>query len=399
MHLIPPTGQSAFPDLVASTWRIALDSSSRRFEHVAVRSGVPLVRVDVRGSGNSFITTAARTVLTPSMGDECFSVLVTTPHTTIPLGPISPLGPLGSVPPSSVNEEWAQWPPLGEKQMPCNPSAGRERTEREDNTGARHVARLLRSPPAWDQIPIVGIAWFACHGRPKGRVLVVRVRAVELWDVAGGTCVLRANLSAALEAVGSRLFGGCCSADGNEVCVWDNTRRREQGQGEGERQGEGEGEWRWTCWDRASNSFQPSHREHNTSRDDATETTERQGNVQGDGQKDGQGVVEGGWQGAQGGCIVMDGAGREWHARCSHSLGGITFDLPAPTPTPTTVESSSLCFTVVSPDTSLIRRVFYSPQAGILCAASHTTLFIFQFFFNRVPVKLEALLPVEEATW
>jgi predicted amidohydrolase len=162
-HLPKPQGLGEFPDLILSGWRVAIDSSSRLHEYTAYRSNVPIVRVDLPagrggpGNSNSFLATPSRTVIVPSINEECFCV-------TVKRGI--------------------------EVQMVGNKSAGRERSERQDNTGLRHVTRTFRMQTT-EGNSIVAVYPIKVRGKPKGQILVQKSQGLELWDVAEGKQVMK----------------------------------------------------------------------------------------------------------------------------------------------------------------------------------------------------------------
>lgn len=165
-HLVPPSGQSAYPDLIESSWRIALDFTARNLEYISVANKVPVVRVDIGGSGNSMYVCPSQTILAPSRRREALHVVVDVP-------------------------------PL--PQLVADSACYRIRTEKIDNSNLRLCFRILKSDSsagvdkakANDNNAIVVVSSFAFTGKPKGLLLVVLRRGVGLWDVAAGKCLYR----------------------------------------------------------------------------------------------------------------------------------------------------------------------------------------------------------------
>jgi predicted amidohydrolase len=148
-----------------SSWRVALDTSSRYFEYLSHSTGVTFVRCDQPHSANTFLTTPTQTIFIPSLTEQALSVLVPSPRLSCPCFP-SP-----------------------EHQLSLPSEFGRIRTEKMDNTGLRVTIQTVprtrkrhQRASVSDQNEILRVQIVVPRGRPKGRILILSRFALEIWD-------------------------------------------------------------------------------------------------------------------------------------------------------------------------------------------------------------------------
>lgn len=324
-----PRGYSDYPEMVASNWRIAQDSSSRRFEYLCRQHRICFARADVRGSGNSFAVSPFRTVLSPSMQQECFS----------------------------VSFDLTQTSGTDLSTFSGNEGISRIRTEKEDNTGIRIVNRIVRTPFLSglgndfnsEKYSPVCVGNFSIHGRPKGGLFLVRVGSVELWDIATYTILMKMDVS---ETVGSMKYPGiqvlnaACSLDCSKFYVEGRTGRR----------------FYWVRSDSKSYSF---------------ELVESEDYIW-------EGIMEAQLSSSSS-TRLHDQLGRPWIVElCGPKVScGLQ-----------SLERQYL-FTYTNPVCDIPLNFHYDSKAGLLITVSSQFITFSQFMYNRVPVKLSDLFPIE----
>lgn len=167
--------------LIHSSWKVALDTSSRYFEHLSQSTGITFVRCDRAKSGNTFITTSTQTVFIPSYSEQYLSALIPSSHFHCP------------------------YFPYPESQLPLVESFGRIRTERLDNTGMRStihsIPRKRKTPKRRGKLLKVGVV--LPRGRPKGRIVIFTTSSLEVWDP------LDSSLYYSFEVPNEQMFTHC----------------------------------------------------------------------------------------------------------------------------------------------------------------------------------------------
>jgi hypothetical protein len=148
--------------LIHSSWKIALDTSSRYFEYLSSSTGVTFIRCDQPDSANTFLTTPTQTIFIPSLNEQSLSVLVPYPQLSCPIF-ASP-----------------------GHQLRLSSEFGRIRTEKMDNTGLRVTIQTIprTRPKRVKRLcqNILKIQIFVPKGRPKGRIVIFSKDCLEIWD-------------------------------------------------------------------------------------------------------------------------------------------------------------------------------------------------------------------------
>jgi predicted amidohydrolase len=162
------TFQGIPKSLIHSSWKVALDTSSRYFEYLAHSTGVTFVRCDLAGSGNTFLVTPKQSVFIPSLSEQYMSILIPNPHH------------------SSDNFS------SSERQLTLSSDFGRIRTEKFDNTGLRATIQTMEieRKKSWktngmvssERGIILKVGIILPRGRPKGRIAILSDSSLEIWD-------------------------------------------------------------------------------------------------------------------------------------------------------------------------------------------------------------------------
>lgn len=189
------TFQGIPKSLIYSSWKVALDTSSRYFEHISQSTGITFVRCDQPRSGNTFLTTPSQTIFIPSLAEQSLSVLV------------------------PISYDRCDTFPFPESQLQLPSSFGRIRTEKLDNTGLRStihsIPREKRAGGVTQNNQIIQIGIILPTGKPKGRIVILTTSSLEIWDP------IDSSLYYSFDISNEKKFDGCIIEENGRIKATD----------------------------------------------------------------------------------------------------------------------------------------------------------------------------------